>query len=134
MRFGFRALVVASLSLLMAIACVGGENQCLNPQPDLPSCRNGNLPGGSMGGSTSSAAGGNNNGNAFAGSPAMTAGGSGLNVGDDAGPPKPNEGAAGESGAFAGAGGDSSGEPVGHSAGAGGAAGAAGAAGSDDGS
>lgn len=122
---GFRAVVVASLSLLMAIACMGsGENQCLNPVPELPSCRNASEPG-PAGGAPGNAAGGTKNGNSFAGSAQTASGGSAIHIGDDAGPPVPSQGAAGQSGDFAGAGGDSAFEP-GVIAGAGGAAGAAG--------
>lgn len=125
MRFGFRTVVVASLSLLLAMACVGGgENQCLNPQPDLPSCRNSGGPG-SKGGATGTTAGGSNNGNSFAGSSSVGVAGSGTNLGNDAGQPMPPESAAGSSGDFGGQGGDSAIEP-GALAGAGGAAGAAG--------
>jgi len=126
MRFGFRALTVVSVSLLMAVACIGGENQCLNPQPDLPACNANGRPS-NTGGSLSSGVGGsrNDNGNGqSSGSPAIVVGGS-NNPGID--PDLPAPGAAGDSG-LGGAGGDTASAPNAEA----GAAGAGGAAGADE--
>jgi len=129
MRIGFRSVVVVSASLFLAIACLGGENQCLNPQPDLPSCR-GNDSAGHFGGALAIAgAPGSNIGNPSSGGSSPTGGsGSGSVIVDQDGGP-PNEGAAGSDGDLAGAGGDSamSEPPIN-----GGAGGAGGAAGSDN--
>jgi hypothetical protein len=127
MRFGFRATFVVSLSLLAVIACVGGENQCLNPHPDLPSCRGvkgSGAPGGSSGGSSSVPTGSGDDGNDDPVPPSPAAAGSsgsvpGLDIGMDASAPAQ---AGGSSGELAGAGGESGSESQ-AGAGAGGAAG-----------
>jgi len=113
-------VVVSALSLFAAIACLGSPDQCLNPQPDLPSCRATDAP---AGGRTGAAGAANPS---LGGAPG--AGGSGSPIVDnDSGLPN---GAAGSSSEYAGAGGDSAGEPGGDaSAGAAGEGAAAGAAG-----
>jgi len=126
MRFGLRVLVVTLPSLLLAIACVGGENQCLNPQPDLPSCgvKNNNGSGGAF---TSGAGTGDNDGIHGGGSGQTSsptgAGGATRDPNTGVEAPTPNE-SAGSSGALEGGagGGDSGGEAAG-SAGESGAAG-----------
>src|SRR6187549_4145042 len=96
MRIRFRATFVTLLSLFVAIACVGGGDQCLNPQPDLPSCRNGaSSPGNSAGSSSvpGPAAGGANGApSAAAGSTSVGMGGSDPNVDIDAGEDAGNKG------------------------------------------
>ncbi len=117
MRFGFRATAVALLSLLAVVACVAGENQCLNPQPDLPSCR-ATTGSGQSGGASGlvTGSGGSNDGQSPNIPPPNSASGGTSAVSDsDAGSPAEPaagsgviEGAAGErgnSGAEAGAGG-----------------------------
>jgi len=123
MRFGLRGLVVCLLSPFVAMACLGGENQCLNPQPECPGAA---LPGIPFGGTFGAAAGsGNGNeGPSYGGSSATGAGGRGSHVN----PPTDDAGASGD---FAGAGGDTAVIP-GADGGTGGAAGASGAAGSNE--
>ncbi|HEY0463363.1 MAG TPA: hypothetical protein VGC79_04100 [Polyangiaceae bacterium] len=109
MRFGFRATLVAVLSPLAVIACVAGENQCLNPQPDLPSCRASSGPGesgGSLGVTPGSAGGDGTSSEPTPGAPGVPEGSGGASsVGDlDAGA---GEAAAGATGELGGAGGDS---------------------------
>jgi hypothetical protein len=128
MRFGFRGVAFSSLSLFVAIACVGGENQCLNPQPDLPSCGSQARPSASGGASNGSAAGpGADDGNPSGGSHSMASGGSGLSL--DPGVPAPEGGSSGSD--YAGAGGDAAGPIVGGEGGAGGEAGGSASAGAD---
>src|SRR6188768_1485383 len=101
MRFRFRAAFVASSALCAAIACVGGPDRCLNPQPDLPSCHSASpgVPPASGGTSASASAGAG----PVTGVPSVGGFGAGLNVGsDDAG--LPGDQVAGSSGDFAGAG------------------------------
>jgi len=116
MRVRFRTWVVALLSLSLAIACVGGDNQCLNPQPDLPSCNAKGAPGG--GGSPSVAGAGTidvpSAGGRFAAAGAFGSGGSATNGDGSAGAPP--EAAAGSSDS-AGVGGEG---PIEPDAGAGG--------------
>jgi hypothetical protein len=120
MRIGSRALVVGLPSLLLAIACLSGENQCLNPQPDLPSCRGTDSNPGSFGGKSSFAGAPGTNTPTPAGG-ASSSGSAGRSSIDDGN--SPNEGAAGSSsGDAGGAGGDSAFEPI-VDGGAGGAAG-----------
>jgi len=108
------------LSPFVPMACLGGENQCLNPQPECPGYtgRPGNpASGGTFG--TAAGAGNINQGPPYAGSSPTGAGGAGSHF---------DPGVAGESGAdYAGAGGDSAVIPESE----GGAAGSSGAAGSD---
>ena len=108
MRFRLRAF--ALLSLLAVGACVGESSTCLNPQPDLPSCRSESAPGVAGAG-----VGGAFNTGSAGGPPAVNAGGSSASgsgaVSPDAG--SDSLGAAGTTG----------------EAGASGAAGDAGAAG-----
>jgi len=121
MRIGSRALIVGLPSLLLAIACLSGENQCLNPHPDLPSCRGTDNNPGSFGGKSSVAgAPGTNTGNPSSGGTSASGSAGRASTG---GGNEPNEGAAGSSSDDAGgAGGDSALEP-GVDGGAGGAAG-----------
>ena len=126
MRFGSRVLVVILPSLFMAIACMSGENQCLNPQPDLPSCGPRNVAANNGGSSASAAAGSGTTTGATQNPSSTGSGGSGINLGvePDAGTPTPND-AAGSSGddLEEGAGGRSAGGTADNDAGAGGAAG-----------
>ena len=104
MGLGFRAVFAASISLLTAIACMGGENQCLNPHPELPSCRSNEAPG-SYGGTLGAAAGassGNGGPSAGAGLPPMGSGGRSASGDVDAGPPTPGEAGASDLGGAAG--------------------------------
>jgi len=125
MRIGFRALTVVSASLLMAMACVGGENQCLNPQPDLPSCNANGRPVTGFGGAGNNDDGNGNGNGASAGAPAIIVGGGSSNPGDL--PEQPVPGAAAGDGGSGGAGGDTAFVPTDEA----GAAGSAGASGAD---
>ncbi len=129
MRLRFRGAVVALSSLLLAVACIGGADQCLNPQPDLPSCGGKSAPRAT--GGTSSAAGAGHGTPSAAGGAASGIDGSGNNIGNSGGGPASGE-TAGSSGDFDGAGGDRALDPGAPEAGAAGVAGAAGAAGSLD--
>jgi len=133
MRSRSLAAIAVLLSSLVAIACADAGNACLNPQPDLPSCRASGGPPYASGGSQTSGPG------ALAGSGNGVPSSGGASGSSAAGPeidPGTSNGEAGASGegegAAAGAGGDSGVDvPEGGAGGAVDTAGAGGAGSSD---